>query len=151
MSIIRPQPITDYGESRTKQSFKDSCDINNILRRAQMQGGLEHVARYAQEYGDFSGWDYTDAMNKIARAKEIFEHLPAQTKKEFNQDPGAFLEFANNPDNQEQLHNLLYQLGAPGVQLPDIDTITDNADPQPDPRPTPEPPVDPGPPDTPGP
>ena len=44
----------EYKDGRTKQSFKDQCDINKILKRAQVKGGLAHVQKYPEAvYGEF--------------------------------------------------------------------------------------------------
>lgn len=113
-------PVVDYSDGRTKQSFKDSCDINYILRKAQRAGGLSHLQTYQGEYGDFSEFDFFDAQVKLARAKEIFHALPFEIKKEFNQDPAAFFAFANDPANNGRLGELFPVLAEPGRQFPDV-------------------------------
>lgn len=141
--MLNNRPDKDYSDGKTKQSFKESCDINNLLLRAQRAGGLNHLETFAGEYGDFSDFDFVDAHIKMARAKEIFDHLPINIKKEFNQDPGQFFAFANDPGNAERLGQLFSELAKPGYQLKDIDLLAPApAEPQPAPDPGP---VDPGP------
>ncbi len=40
--------------SRTQQSFRDECDINNILRKFNVTGQLP-IGSVQPQYGDFSG------------------------------------------------------------------------------------------------
>ena len=40
------------GESRTRQEFKEECDINNIMRKYKQSGLVEHVKEYGGRYGD---------------------------------------------------------------------------------------------------
>ena len=40
--------------SRTQQSFRDECDINNILRKFNVTGELP-LGSVQPQYGDFSG------------------------------------------------------------------------------------------------
>ena len=43
----------DYSDGRTKQAFKDSCDINKMLKKAQTVGSLSHLLKYPEAvYGD---------------------------------------------------------------------------------------------------
>lgn len=110
----------DYSDGRTKQAYKDQCDVNRIMARAERAGGLAHLVRHGAQYGDFAGFDFMDAQLKLARAKEIFEELPAKIKKEFNNNAGAFFEFANDPDNAGRLEEIFPVLAEPGRQLPDV-------------------------------
>ena len=106
------------GKSRTKQSFAKQCDINNILGKAARTGTISHLSRYQPVYGDFSNWDYNEALNKVAEAKSMFQELPAEVRDEFQNDPGRFLDFVNTPANQGKLAELLPALADPGRQLP---------------------------------
>ena len=50
------------GVSRTQQSFRDECDINNILRKFNVTGQLP-IGSVQPQYGDFSGiTDYQSAL-----------------------------------------------------------------------------------------
>lgn len=90
--------------SLTKQSFADECDINNIMRRYERDGVIDHVKQYGGSYADVTeGFDYHRAMNVVAYAQEMFMSLPASIRSKFSNDPGAFLEFAQNPENLEKM------------------------------------------------
>ena len=106
-----------YDDGRTKQSFKDSTDVNKILRKHIKSGTIETLARIQGQYGDFSDFDFMDAQNRVAAAKSLFEQLPAELRKEFNQDPGEFLAFANDPANTDVLNEKLIGAIQPGRQI----------------------------------
>lgn len=78
--------------SRTKQSHKDECDINNILRQYQRTGIITHVRNARGTYEDLpSGVDFQAAMNTILEAEAAFENLPAAVRDHFANDPQRFL------------------------------------------------------------
>lgn len=83
---------------RTIQSFKDSCDINKILKKAQIKGGLAHVQKYPEAvYGEFDPeFDLFQARERIADAQAIFDDLPAEVRREFNNDALSFISYAGS-------------------------------------------------------
>lgn len=103
---------------RTKQAFKDQCDVNQILKRAQKAGTLSHLQRYKGVYGDFSDFDFMEAQIALARGKEIFEELPSEVRRDFQNDPGRFFAFVNDPANAERLAELLPAIAEPGRYFP---------------------------------
>lgn len=116
--------VPEFGEGLTKQSFKDSTDVNRILARFAKQGALDHLTQYQGEYGDFSNFDYLGHQLQIARGQEIFDALPSDVKREFRQSPAEFFQFVNDPANADRLHELLPSLARPGNQLPDMRNST---------------------------
>ena len=65
------------GESKTEQSHKKRCDINQILARYKKTGVIEHVRNEAGLYGDFTNaGDYQSALNSIIQVQEVFAKLP---------------------------------------------------------------------------
>ena len=114
--------IKDFGPGKTKQSFKDSTDVNKIVAKAARTGSLSHLQKYEGVYGDFSDFDFMEAQNQLARGKQIFEELPAEIRREFGQNPGAFFEFVNNADNKdtEKMKRIFGELAKPGDQMPDV-------------------------------
>lgn len=118
MSML-PIPVKDYSDGRTKQSFKDSTDINKILKRAQKQGSLAHVQKYPEAvYGEFENYDLLEAHNKVDRARTIFADLPSEVRNEFDNDPFRFAGFASNPANRGKLIELLPAIAEPGPYFP---------------------------------
>ncbi len=116
MSMGPPREF-DYSDGRTKQSFKNSTDINKILKRAQKTGTLSHLAKHQGVYGDFAQFDFSEAQNTIARANSVFEDLPSEIRSEFDQSPRKFFEYVNDPDNSGRLGTLLPGLAEPGRQM----------------------------------
>ena len=60
----------------------------------------------------------------VARAREIFDALPMELRREFNQSPSEFFEFANDPKNADKLGEVLPQIAEPGKYFP---TVLNNA------------------------
>ncbi len=115
MSMLPVEPQI-YDDGRTKQSFKNSTDINKILHKAQKTGVISHLAKHQAFYGDFESFDFHDAQNTLARAGTMFNELPSEVRSEFNQSPQEFFDFVNDPVNQGKLAELLPALAAPGRQ-----------------------------------
>jgi hypothetical protein len=109
-----------YDDGRTKQSFKDSTDINKMLNKAQQTGSLAHLNKYPEKvYGEFDGeFDLLTAQKRIERANEIFGDLPSEVRKEFNNNALDFVRFAGNPANNDKLRDLLPALAEPGKYFP---------------------------------
>lgn len=90
--------------SLTQQNMAEETDINFIMKKYEKQGILTHVARYAGEYGDFSGVpDYQTGLNMVMAAEEMFQSLPARIRDRFGNDPAQFIEFATDKKNQDEL------------------------------------------------
>jgi phage internal scaffolding protein len=90
--------------TRTHQSFKDECDINAIVRKANSTGRLPELIKQNPKYGEFSSQlSYHDAMNVVVHANEQFAALPAYTRKRFSNDPEQFLAFTADPANLPEM------------------------------------------------
>lgn len=112
------------GESQTKQSFKDECDINKILEKASRTGMVSHLSKYEGQYADFADVDLQTMMNTVARANTLFAELPAEIRREFGNSQEAFFSFVNNPENRDSLKEKLPALAKSGNQLPNVDRTT---------------------------
>lgn len=89
--------------SRTKQEFRDECDINNVVAQHVLTGQFTHVAAAMPSYGDFSNVeDYQTAANQILQADLAFAQLPAKVRKRMQNSPEVFLEFMADADNQAE-------------------------------------------------
>ena len=111
MTFYRPHErlTLDTGEnSRTRQSFRDETDINTIMAKYARTGLLEHVNEHQGQYGDFTKVpeDYHDACNQVLAAEQMFQTIPAGIRARFNNDPGAFLDFADDPANEDEMRSL---------------------------------------------
>lgn len=100
--------VDENGEpelSRTKQSFKDECDIQQILRKFQKTGIIEHARRFGGEYGDAPAVTFKEAMDIVAKGKTMWEELPSSLKKRFG-SPEAFVDFVHDDANIEEAREL---------------------------------------------
>lgn len=87
---------------KTKQSFKDECDINNIVRK--FDEGFPMPIQQAWEEGDFvDAPTFQESMELVVYAREQFDSLPARIRDKFANDPRRFFEFTQNPDNVEEM------------------------------------------------
>lgn len=93
------------GSGRTKQSFKDQCDINFIMARYLKSGQVDHLATHGGQYGDISPLSFHEAMNICAKATEMFGDLSSDVRKRFANDPARFLEFVQKRDADGNLVN----------------------------------------------
>lgn len=98
-------PTVIEGESLTRQAHQQECDINQIMAKWQKTGIIEHVNEFEGQYGDFTDLpaDYQSALNQVMAAQEMFESLPSTVRRKFDNDPGKFLEFVDNPENAGEL------------------------------------------------
>lgn len=112
-TLAHPQFATAYGpklrvaltfpeQGREKQSFKEECDINNIMRRFSVTGVLDHVNQRQPMWGEVPDLDFAGAMAIVVDARERFEQLPALVRDRFNNDPAKLLEFIRDPANRDE-------------------------------------------------
>lgn len=93
--------------SLTKQSFKDECDINTIVRNFGLTGQLPVSNNVAPQYGDFTDVvDYRTALDAVIQANDSFMSLPAEVRKRFGNDPADFVDFCSDPNNRDELIKL---------------------------------------------
>jgi len=108
-SQFNPPPkrkIGPFTDGQTKQSFKDECDINSIVKKA-LRNGLLPDGNVNPIYGDFSDVKtYQEGLNVVLRAETQFNALPAHVRSKFQNDPAQFLEFATDPKNSEEMISL---------------------------------------------
>lgn len=102
-------------EDMCKQSFKDDCDINTIVRRFGLTGTVPVSARLPT-YAMFDGiFDYHTAMNAVVEAREAFEAMPAAIRARFRNDPGLFVDFCSDKKNLDELRKMGLANAAPVV------------------------------------
>lgn len=124
MSMNAPKkyvkPRITCGPGRTKQSFKQECDINSIIARYQKTGMMDHVKLNPGVFADVSNvGDYAGMVRKVRHAQESFELLPGALRQRFHQDPGEFVSFISDPENRSEAVKLgLVPAPAPVVEPP---------------------------------
>jgi len=95
--------IGDLGVSLTKQSFTDECDINTIMRKYQKTGAIDHVNKHEASYGYATSDTFQEALETVARGKQMFEELPSSIRTKFENDPAKFLDFVQDNNNQAEM------------------------------------------------
>lgn len=115
--IIGLREPLDYGDGRTKQSFKDETDIQKIMARADRAGTISHLEKFEGVYADYADFDFHEQTQKLTQGREIFDQLPAELRKEFGQSPAAFFSYVNDPANKDELMKKLPPLAEPGQQM----------------------------------
>lgn len=105
--LRRRVAIATFEPTMAKQSFKDECDINLIVRRAEQTGVLPSLIKENPKFGDFSDpISYQDSLNLVIKAEAQFQNLSSHIRERFNNDPKKFLEFTANPANNHEMVTL---------------------------------------------
>lgn len=102
---VKDRVQTDVsGPSMTKQSFKDECDINVIMARYEKSGAmlLSSLEQRDPRYLDTTGFDYHQAMLRVAEANSLFMELPAALRDRFKNDPHELLAFLDDESNRDE-------------------------------------------------
>ncbi|QCQ84869.1 internal scaffolding protein [Blackfly microvirus SF02] len=98
----------DTGEvfpDMTRQSEMAGCDIHNILKQFSQRGFEDLVRQNAAlgQYADLTDLpEYQDALNIVHAADASFAALPSQVRDRFHNDPMRFIEFLQDPRNQDE-------------------------------------------------
>lgn len=97
--------------SRTKTEFKRDSDINTIMDRFKKTGVLPVNTRNPVYMDTTQVPNLQQAMHVMIEAEKAFIGLPAKVRKEFDNNPLAFVEFATKPENIDKLRE--WGLAAP--------------------------------------
>lgn len=121
----------DHGESLTEQSYKDECDIKNIIKSIdkndliKIKNAMDGVPDGVL---DLTAPDFMEAMNIVAGAQQAFERFPSDIRDRFRNDPHELLKAIDDPLKHEELRQL-------GIMAP----VQTSQEPEPAPEPEPEP------------
>jgi len=102
----QPRPTVDTGPGLTKQSMAKDTDINLIMAKYQKTGLVNFVNENQGEYMEAPEMDFHQAIDYIAKSKELFDEMPSTLRKRFNNDPGEFLDFVHDPNNADEMVSL---------------------------------------------
>ena len=88
----------------TRQEFAEECDINTIMARYEAGGAVSHVNKAQPVYLDCTLYPGLQAhMDAFREASLSFAALPAKVRREFDNDPQKFVDFACDPANIERM------------------------------------------------
>lgn len=104
----RPRFMLHTGpETRTKQEFKEECDINVLMKRYQRTGLFpQHPGQQPRYVSNIGMPDYQQSLHIVMAAQEQFASLNSELRKRFDNDPAKFLAFVNDPENADELVKL---------------------------------------------
>lgn len=109
----KPGPRTEYsprvrviapksGDGLAQQSFKDQCDINNILKRHQAGDVLYHVKDTPPQYMEVEPMDYREALQLAKDVQDRFDSLPSNLRSKYENDPELFLADLQRQQTEEK-------------------------------------------------
>lgn len=104
--VAKKFPKGNKSDGKTRQEFKDECDINNIMSRYRKDGIVTHINVREPQYGIVPAVDFHAAMNLVTDAQQTFETLDSSIRKKFGNSIENFLEFVENPDNTEAMEEM---------------------------------------------
>lgn len=103
---VRVMTINDE-PSKTQQQFKETVDVNNIIRRYKTTGQIDHLNKRRGMYLDSTNIpDYQTSLQTIIDAQASFSALPSAMRKRFSNDPGEMIKFLSDPKNRDEAINL---------------------------------------------
>ena len=95
------------GESLTEQQFAEESQILNKIRKYDSQGFFDSINRNPAQYNDFTQVrDLADAIDQIEQARDAFQTIPSDIRKQFNNSPSEFFDFASKESNYDELVKL---------------------------------------------
>jgi phage internal scaffolding protein len=86
----------------TEQAHKKETDINLIIQKYDKTGLISHVSSFEGRFGDLTGLEFKEMMDKVTNAQSMFNNLPAEIRKEFDNTPEKLLTFMENPENRQR-------------------------------------------------
>lgn len=97
--------VFTLGPSMTRQEFAAECDINTIMRQYEMALAQPAASVTPPMYVDFTSMphDLMGAMQVMQDAEDAFMRLPASVRREFDNSAIAFVNYASDPANIEQM------------------------------------------------
>jgi len=120
MARARQRVHPETGErSMTHQSFKESVDVNLILKNYQRTGQMPLFKGPVPVFGDFSmSTDLHGALEAVSEAEEHFASLAATVRDAAGNDPVRFLEMLASEEG-------LAELSEAGFKVFDPDELVD--------------------------
>lgn len=121
--------LAEFEPSLTRQEFAEECDINTIMARYEATGVVSHVNRAQPQYLDTTLYPGLQAsMDAFREASLQFAALPAKVRREFDNDPQAFVDFALDEGNLPRMRE--WGL-APPERVPDAPIRVEVTNPEP--------------------
>jgi len=105
-SRVRPVVECNPDEGRTRQSERDSTDINRMVAQYR-RTGVFPVAQRAGEFLDVVGTgDLHLMLRTVQAAGDAFMQLPAKVRSAFDNDPVRLVQAFDDPGQRDLLQEL---------------------------------------------
>lgn len=99
-----PVRFVDDTPSMTRQEFAKDCDINVLMAHYERNAILPPTNNREPAYFDASGVpDFREALDIARDAHEAFMRVPANVRKELDNDVFKFVEYCQDEANSENL------------------------------------------------
>lgn len=103
--------LVESGKENTDdiiQSYAESCDLNVIIQR-YLNGDLDALNQKVGTYGDFTQMPktYAEALQMKIDSERLFDSLPVDYKRKFDNDPNKFFVQAGTKEWLEILDPLM--------------------------------------------
>lgn len=110
-----------------QQQFKDEVNINTIIARAMQTGDMSaFTPNDRAQFIDASVYDdYQSALDTLQTVEEDFYSLPADLRKEFDNDADKYVEFMSDDANHAKAVELGLLQGSGDEQTPASVTATE--------------------------
>lgn len=93
-------------EGGAKQSFRDECDVSQIVAKFRKTGLVTHLAKGQPRYIDVSAVpDFRAALDHVNAVGVFFDGLPADLREHFDNDPAEFIDGMNDPQQIDFLRS----------------------------------------------
>lgn len=97
--------LVESGESRVRQEFLDSVDVNNIMAKYSETGVVRQ--RTGAFFADVSSMtDLKTAMDKVQDLPKLLKKLPKEARDLFDSDPGEFATKMARAETREEFVEL---------------------------------------------
>lgn len=94
------------GDDRTKQSFKDECDINVLVKRFAKTGVIMQRTTVPLR-GDFTDvMDFRGMQDALNAARASFMSLSSDVRERFGHNPEKFIKWTLDKENLPELRKL---------------------------------------------
>ena len=124
--------VGEMDDGMTRQEFAEECDINAIMARYEAGGAVSHVNRNPPVFLDCTLYPGLQAsMDAFREASLSFAALPAKVRREFDNDPQKFVDFACDPENLEKMREWGLAVAKPAEPSPVRVEIVGGASPAP--------------------
>lgn len=101
----RPIVTMNKEPTMTKQALVENADINKIIKKHGISHVLTNMTNLEVLYGEITSHDLQEAMQMNIDAEKAFMEVPADIRKKFGNDAGAFIDYATNAENLEQMRD----------------------------------------------